>query len=914
MYPEWWGATGDNITNDGPAFNKLFRWMEANVFGSFEVRFLHNNYYTSDTIKLPRLLQSLPNNNHPSVLISGYGVTIRTDKPICIFHRMPTSLVDAGTINDAYRLSIEGLYFQGDRGISRGQTAIYISCLYGINCKSLYMAGFDTCMVGRFLTKPTISDCFFLYESVGFEGASLMDIFFPGDTHTVSATAFNHGKILNNRFFADGQLPAYSAVVLLGHDGCDVSGNIIEGVGPKYCFVDDWQNTNTSGRTFYDNNWLEATGAQTPVDFLIKDGEVCRISNLKTTYADTLFDASQMAPACKVILDNVSYGNGFAPIAFKGDGAGNTGQQFRCLNCDLNLANTLNNSTRWSSGVAPFNLVTEYFQGANSGYEIANMGDIHLRVNIKGNQNNNYIWAEGNLFAGIDNNNYWGGFPGFNNFRPISLGIGTQGLFIDTLAKIKWTTPALNNGQTVALSVPKRNVLAIESNGAVKLPFGITSLRPIADTAYFRMNRDSNSLEFVDTTKTYQEIASRNWVRNNFVSGGVTTVGVFSGSSQTNGASISTNTITFGPADATNPGMIKASGAQTLGSILTMPAPLFTGLTSSGVNDSVLTVDPVTHQVHFRSGTLNLNVANGLHAPTVDSMVWGGTLNQPTTISGAGFAIQFGTSGSNLGGLSITGGKYNSSQGAQILGATSTINNAITAASGSVTNFSGYAFLAPTVTSTNTGVTYSNPSTLYIDAAPTMSTNSTATGRLYSLNVNSGITHLGLGSSNISAVIDGSISVGGGTVTGAVTLSIGASTSTQTPLRFDVGTDVTTGLTQGAMWFNGANLFFADGGVNKRDLLNGIHNYVHSIFTPATGGTVNLIANNYNIINPSGAIATLTVNLPSSPVNNDIVYIKYTQAVTTVTYANGTVVDGITSPTAGGLVTLVYDQSNNSWS
>ena len=44
--------------------------------------------------------------------------------------------------------------------------------------------------------------------------------------------------------------------------------------------------------------------------------------------------------------------------------------------------------------------------------------------------------------------------------------------------------------------------------------------------------------------------------------GGVTTVGTFSGSSQPNGASIGGSTITFGPADATNPGMV-STGAQT---------------------------------------------------------------------------------------------------------------------------------------------------------------------------------------------------------------------------------------------------------------------------------------------------------------------------------------------------------------
>jgi hypothetical protein len=89
--------------------------------------------------------------------------------------------------------------------------------------------------------------------------------------------------------------------------------------------------------------------------------------------------------------------------------------------------------------------------------------------------------------------------------------------------------------------------------------------------------------------------------------------------------------------------------------------------------------------------------------------------------------------------------------------------------------------------------------------------------------------------------------------------------------------------------------------------------YNHTIFTPTTGGTVALINNQYNIINPSGALVALTVNLPSSPKNNDVVYIKYTQAVTTVTYGNGTVVDGITSPIAGGLVTLTYDATSSSW-
>lgn len=93
----------------------------------------------------------------------------------------------------------------------------------------------------------------------------------------------------------------------------------------------------------------------------------------------------------------------------------------------------------------------------------------------------------------------------------------------------------------------------------------------------------------------------------------------------------------------------------------------------------------------------------------------------------------------------------------------------------------------------------------------------------------------------------------------------------------------------------------------------GVANYTHNISAPTTGGTVSLTNNQYNIINPAGALLALTINLPSTPANNDVVYIKFTQNITTVTYANGTVVDGITAPTAGGLIVLNYDIGTASW-
>jgi hypothetical protein len=137
-------------------------------------------------------------------------------------------------------------------------------------------------------------------------------------------------------------------------------------------------------------------------------------------------------------------------------------------------------------------------------------------------------------------------------------------------------------------------------------------------------------------------------------------------------------------------------------------------------------------------------------------------------------------------------------------------------------------------------------------------------------------------------------------------------TTGRTSLNIPSGT-APTSPNHGDVWTDASHIFaYLSGSTYQLDQ-QGVSNYTHNISTPTTGGTVNLVNKQYNIINPAGTIAALTVNLPSSPSNNDVVYIKYTQTVTTVTYGNGTVVDGITGPTAGTIVVLVYDSGTTSW-
>jgi len=96
-------------------------------------------------------------------------------------------------------------------------------------------------------------------------------------------------------------------------------------------------------------------------------------------------------------------------------------------------------------------------------------------------------------------------------------------------------------------------------------------------------------------------------------------------------------------------------------------------------------------------------------------------------------------------------------------------------------------------------------------------------------------------------------------------------------------------------------------------IFKGVAQSPHTIFTPATGGTVSLINNNYNIINPSGAILALTVNFPSSPLDGDVVEGKFTKPVTTVTYTGGTVSDGVVSPVLGMYFKYVFDNASSTW-
>lgn len=85
---------------------------------------------------------------------------------------------------------------------------------------------------------------------------------------------------------------------------------------------------------------------------------------------------------------------------------------------------------------------------------------------------------------------------------------------------------------------------------------------------------------------------------------------------------------------------------------------------------------------------------------------------------------------------------------------------------------------------------------------------------------------------------------------------------------------------------------------------------------PTAGQTIS--ANNATqqlLLEPAGTLATLTVNLPASPIDGQICSITSSQIITALTLGAGanSIVAAITALVLGGTATYIYRASNTSW-
>lgn len=87
----------------------------------------------------------------------------------------------------------------------------------------------------------------------------------------------------------------------------------------------------------------------------------------------------------------------------------------------------------------------------------------------------------------------------------------------------------------------------------------------------------------------------------------------------------------------------------------------------------------------------------------------------------------------------------------------------------------------------------------------------------------------------------------------------------------------------------------------------------YSLHSPSEAATVNLVKNSFNIIDLLTIKTALTLNFPSNPSDKDFVEVKFTLAVTTVTYTGGVIKGGYIAPIAGTTVKFFYVESTNTW-
>jgi hypothetical protein len=489
IYPEWWGALGDGTTDDSPAFNAMFRWMEEyQPRGSFEVNFRSNNYYAHSSIVLPYTIQTLSNDGYPFVKISGHGVTISTDQAIRIFDRMPATDSDVGTMNTNYKLILEGIYFKGDRSTSN-QIGLRLACQYGGALRDCHFYGLDTALVGHFLTKFTVDNCFFTVQKTtdiilqslqGFVG-----------TQTIPGSATNDTLITNCRFFKEAG--SHAAVVNLGADNTRIEHCVIEGNSSTYAIESDYQGSTNVNVLYINDIWFEQSADVNEILFKIRGSGHTRISRIQREVPHKLFDFSDSNSTHTVIFDGMDYPSNMAAVPFTSGPS--SGRTFHFKNVITEMATLLFDATKWSEGVLPPNLYVEFWEGANAGYTFKsnNTINIYSRFGV-GTPVNRDFNIDSNLIFKTDNAGSIGGTYTVGYGRPQAVHVGSEGIWLDNAAHIRFGI-AGSGPSDLGLSRRQANILRVDSTGDLILPVGTTAQRGPDDPGAIRFNSETGKFE-----------------------------------------------------------------------------------------------------------------------------------------------------------------------------------------------------------------------------------------------------------------------------------------------------------------------------------------------------------------------------------------------------------------------------------
>lgn len=503
VYPEWFGAVGDGVTDDSDAFNRMFRWMEQNAKNFKIVGHKNTNYLLNDTIFLPGVMQT-GSTSGVRIKIDGMGVTYKKTNTGPLLSRMPASQSEAlNQLIDNHYLTISGLKILGN--LTDGQTGLAYGAAYKFILEGCHFQLLDTAVVAAFWLNGTISDCFFTRnKSVSIKGTSGY-LYWPSGSNENSA--FNANSIINNR--VNNANGSYAGIMLFAADGTKLNGHISEGFNPRYDIYIDSRNVTVVNGNRYENIWFESNGGvyTNNTCFYLRDKNAY-ISTFQNDYQDTLIDVRDMTTGSVVTIENIQFiatGPAGADI-FTSNANTISGSKLTILSTESNYSDVFMDTTKWYGGTIGFAEVN-VVRGAN----ILSTGAVNLSPAYNNGQNSRRINIRGGITFDSDNV-YPIGFP--NKTKGIA--VGTDGAMVDKSSGTgfgfgNYSVTPVNRYLYVNDSVARFN-----NTGAIRLPIGTTAQRPPTTAGNLRYNSTISMYEYANGL-AWLPIADTGWVDTYFV-------------------------------------------------------------------------------------------------------------------------------------------------------------------------------------------------------------------------------------------------------------------------------------------------------------------------------------------------------------------------------------------------------------